>query len=272
VVESCLERYNAVYTMLWKRSSDTGSYRVIAHYSTDARKRALREVRGDDKTFASESAKLSIPGTGNNLIATAERTGEEVIISNPGRFWSLKRRKLALEFGIKHIHFVPVPGGGVMEYGRLAGEELEIVKLLNLQVPQVLRPTSVGTFIKSMAEISWLLLLLVKIENGDIFAGLSKAWVELNAAAFGFEKSLEAGVGGVGGRAATRHRGRARLLVAIVAPAFHATRAFVSMVKAWRQFCRRRFGSERFADPEAKKLKLSELRQAPGDPNSAANA
>ena len=26
----------------------------------------------------------------------------------------------------------------------------------------------------------------VKIENGDIFAGLSKAWVELNAAAFGF--------------------------------------------------------------------------------------
>jgi len=33
------------------------------------------------------------------------------------------RRTLANEFGIKHIHFVPVVGGEyVMEYGRIAGE------------------------------------------------------------------------------------------------------------------------------------------------------
>jgi hypothetical protein len=38
-VEACLGRYNAVYTMLWKRCPDTGSYKVIGHYSTDARKR-----------------------------------------------------------------------------------------------------------------------------------------------------------------------------------------------------------------------------------------
>ena len=37
--------------------------------------RALRELRGDDKTFAGESAKLMIPGTGSNLIATADREG-----------------------------------------------------------------------------------------------------------------------------------------------------------------------------------------------------
>ena len=37
--------------------------------------RALRELRGDDKTFAGESAKLMIPGTGANLIATADREG-----------------------------------------------------------------------------------------------------------------------------------------------------------------------------------------------------
>lgn len=40
-VEACLERYNAVYTMLWKRCSETGSYRVVGHYSTDARKRCV---------------------------------------------------------------------------------------------------------------------------------------------------------------------------------------------------------------------------------------
>ena len=32
-------------------------------------------MRGDDKTFAGESAKLAIPGTGANLIATADREG-----------------------------------------------------------------------------------------------------------------------------------------------------------------------------------------------------
>jgi hypothetical protein len=37
--------------------------------------RALKCVRGDDKTFAGESAKLAIPGTGANLIATADREG-----------------------------------------------------------------------------------------------------------------------------------------------------------------------------------------------------
>jgi hypothetical protein len=41
-VEKCLERYNAVYTMVWKRCSDTGSYRVVGHYTTDARKRCAR--------------------------------------------------------------------------------------------------------------------------------------------------------------------------------------------------------------------------------------
>lgn len=153
-----------------------------------------------------------------------------------------------------------------MEYGRLAGEELEIVRLLNLQIPQILRPRSFKGFVRAFCETLWLLLLLVKIENGDIFAGLSKAWVELNAAAFGFEKSLEQGADRVGASAATR---RARLFVAMVAPAFHATRAVVTLIKASRQFWRRRFGSERFIDPEAKKLKLSELRQAPSDQQAA---
>eukprot|EP00802_Teleaulax_amphioxeia_P010651 Tamp_10679.p1 GENE.Tamp_10679~~Tamp_10679.p1 ORF type:complete len:326 (+),score=52.49 Tamp_10679:66-980(+) len=160
VIEACLEQYNAVYTILWEKEGD-GPFRVKGAYTTEARRRAMRKVRGDDKTFASESAKIAIPSKGTNLIATASQTGKEVIISNPGSIWSLKRRFLAQEFGIKHIHFVPVEGGRVMEYGRLAGEELEIVRLLRLTIPSITQPSSLPDFFKGCKETFWLLMLLV---------------------------------------------------------------------------------------------------------------
>jgi hypothetical protein len=92
--------------------------------------RALRELRGDDKTFAGESAKLMIPGTGANLIATADREGTnrrygfrsyslffecsyklqvcthagmEQIIDNPEKIVDPTRRALAIEFGILNV-------------------------------------------------------------------------------------------------------------------------------------------------------------------------
>ncbi len=67
-------RYNAVYTLLWKKDAK-GVFFVQDQYTLESRKKALRRVRGDDRTFASESAKISIPGTGSNLIATADREG-----------------------------------------------------------------------------------------------------------------------------------------------------------------------------------------------------
>jgi len=162
-IERCLAQYNAVYTILWEKDGD-GPFRVKGQYTIEARRRALRKVRGDDKTFASESAKIAIPSKGTNLIATASQTGKEQIISNPGSIWSLKRRFLAQEFGIRHIHFVPVNDGTgekVMEYGRLSGEELEIIRLLRLSVPLLTSPASLTDFIKGCMETFWLLLLLV---------------------------------------------------------------------------------------------------------------
>lgn len=37
-IEDCLQRYNAVYTILWKKEGD-GPYRVAGHYTTEVRRR-----------------------------------------------------------------------------------------------------------------------------------------------------------------------------------------------------------------------------------------
>lgn len=228
VIDECFEQYDAVYSLLWQREGGVGPYRVAGQYTTSSRKRALRAVRGDDKTFASESAKLAIPGTGSNLIATAARDGQEVVISNPGRMWSLQRRSLAQQFGIKHIHFVPVQGG-VMEYGRIAGEELEIVKLLALLMPQITHPASLFSFMRAVYETFWLLMLLVKIEQDDVFAGLSKAWVEFNNAALTYENSLKQTVGAA-------QRGRTGFLITLAGTGFVLVRLaamIISKVNTW---------------------------------------
>jgi len=52
-----------------------------------------------------------------------------------------------------------------------AGEELEIVKLLALLMPHITQPASLFTFTSYVYETFWLLMLLVKVEQGDIFAG-----------------------------------------------------------------------------------------------------
>jgi len=231
VIDECFEQYNAVYSLLWQRKDGVGPFRVVGQYTTSSRKRALRAVRGDDKTFASESSQLAIPGSGSNLIATAARTGEEVVISNPGRMWSLKRRELCQEFGIKHIHFVPVQGG-VMEYGRIAGEELEIVKLLALLMPHITQPASLFTFTSYVYETFWLLMLLVKVEQGDIFAGLSKAWVEFNNAALTYESSLKQS----GSKVGAAKQGRTGFLITLAGTGFvmvRVTARVISKVNHW---------------------------------------
>ncbi len=123
-LEDTMGQHNAIYAILWKKDEKDGLFRVADEYTLESRKQAMRRVRGDDKTFASESAKLSIPGTGPNLIALADREQREQIIDNPSDIWSPERRELAFTFGIKYIHFAPVPGqpGMVIEYGRASAQ------------------------------------------------------------------------------------------------------------------------------------------------------
>ena len=73
-----------------------------------------QELRGDDKTFASESLSVSIPAYGDGPIATAAHSGRKVVVTWPD---TVKlRAKLAVEFNIGTFTFVPCVGG-VLEYG-----------------------------------------------------------------------------------------------------------------------------------------------------------
>lgn len=58
-IEDCLQRNDAIYSILWQKMGNT--YRAVGQYTSEARTRALSRVRGDGKTFATESAKLQIP-------------------------------------------------------------------------------------------------------------------------------------------------------------------------------------------------------------------
>lgn len=128
-------------------------------------------------------------------MARAARTGEEVVLDcGPDGYLkgisSPQRRALAKEFGIKHIHFVPV-AGGVVEYGRAAGEEVGITRLLNALMYQILHPQGVRDCVKKFGEVGQLLVMLVKLEEASALTGLSKAVVALYDAVMSYERSLE---------------------------------------------------------------------------------
>jgi len=105
------ENLGASYAMFWVK--DGNSFKVVADYVTDARRRALKASRGDDETFCSKSRAVSIDANGDGPIATAAKTGKEVTVIDTS---TMRRAALAKEFGIKHIHFVPTEAG-VLEYG-----------------------------------------------------------------------------------------------------------------------------------------------------------
>merc|ERR1712032_991021 len=111
-----------------------------ADYVTESRKEALKLARGDDETFCSRSREFSLDAKGEGPVATAFKTGQEVILRDPskGRVCSVfrrgahsstdnrgaqselhhhyhyhydastfKRAALAEEFGLASFHFVP---------------------------------------------------------------------------------------------------------------------------------------------------------------------
>ena len=94
------EQLGASYTMLWALSSDKQEYTVRAEHVTTARRAALKQVRGDDKTFCSESRAFKIDAAGSGPIATAARTGEIIVVDDVR---TMKRRALAEEFQISKV-------------------------------------------------------------------------------------------------------------------------------------------------------------------------
>jgi len=112
------ENLGASYCLFWQNRNM--EYSVVAEYTTEARKQALKESRGDDKTFASESMEFKLPAKGDGPVATAARTGKEQVVND---VTTMQRAKLAKEFNIAKVHLVPVEGG-VLEYGTPAQDYL----------------------------------------------------------------------------------------------------------------------------------------------------
>merc|ERR1719230_12963 len=65
------ENLGASYCMYWAKDGD--QFKVTADYVSDSRKKLLRETRGDDKTFCSESRGVTLDANGDGPVATAFR-------------------------------------------------------------------------------------------------------------------------------------------------------------------------------------------------------
>jgi len=105
------ENLGASYAMFWAKDDD--KFKVIADYVTESRKEALKLARGDDETFCSRSREVTLDANGDGPVATAFKTGKEVILKDASK---MKRAALAEEFGLSTFHFVPTETG-VLEYG-----------------------------------------------------------------------------------------------------------------------------------------------------------
>jgi len=104
----------AKYVMFWEKKGD--SFEVTADFLIPERLRALRNQRGDDKTFCSESRGYKLPADGDGYMATTARSGKAFVLEDPASDPKFRRAELAKEFGISNIHLVPCKDG-VLEYG-----------------------------------------------------------------------------------------------------------------------------------------------------------
>ena len=91
----------------WAKDGD--KFHVIADYVTESRKEALKLARGVDETFCSQSREVNIDANGDGPIATALKTGKEVILRDSSK---MKRAALAEEFGLASFRCVPTQSGG----------------------------------------------------------------------------------------------------------------------------------------------------------------
>jgi hypothetical protein len=109
----------ATHLIFWKRDGDV--YVSGAWFLTVERVRALKASGGDGKSYTSESITMSFPATGDGPIATAARSGKEVVIKDASNS-KMKRVELAKTYNVGDVHFVPCKDG-VLEYGTAKGTD-----------------------------------------------------------------------------------------------------------------------------------------------------
>lgn len=106
--------WGATHCIFWHKVGD--QYEVGASYVIPERVRGLKQARGDDKSYTSESSAFKLSATGEGPISTAARSGVASFIEDPATDPNFKRAALAKEFNIGQCHFVPCKDG-VLEYG-----------------------------------------------------------------------------------------------------------------------------------------------------------
>ena len=105
---------------------------------------------------------------------------------------TMQRSKLAREFGIKEIHFVPTGDGRVIEYGTPSGEEVMCLQLLSLLIEETASTRSPKTFFYNIFEILGLLRLIVVIEGPlHIVAGIRKATTSMLQGTMSHEEAMK---------------------------------------------------------------------------------
>lgn len=104
----------ATHVIFWHKVGN--EYVVGASYLTPERESALKALRGDDRSYTSESWGFKLPADGKGPVSTAARSGLEVVIEDPSQEEGFHRRHLAKEFRVGQCHFVPCRDG-VLEYG-----------------------------------------------------------------------------------------------------------------------------------------------------------
>jgi len=104
----------ATHMIYWKYFGS--SFKCAADYVIPEQLRALRQYRGDEKSYTSESEQYIIDANGLGPCATAYRVGKSIVIEDAASAVSFQRAALAREFGVGNLHFVPT-ADGVLEYG-----------------------------------------------------------------------------------------------------------------------------------------------------------
>jgi hypothetical protein len=99
----------ATHMLFWRLIGD--KFVCRGDYVLPERVRALRQSRGDSKSYTSESEEYVFDANGEGPIAKAFRTRTEVVIEGAATSSVFKRRELAEEFGVGNIHFVPTEDG-----------------------------------------------------------------------------------------------------------------------------------------------------------------
>lgn len=107
--------WGATHVIFWHQVGD--AFEVGASYVVPERVSALKQARGDDKSYTSESWGIKLPADGDGPVATAARSGVTVKIDDPSKATNFKRSALATEFNVGNCHFVPCRDG-VLEYGQ----------------------------------------------------------------------------------------------------------------------------------------------------------